>query len=187
MKRCCGSSIGVIIRDEHGRYLMIERGWWPVGHAPVAGHVYDQHADPVAAALAEVEEEVGLTVVDLKPVLGPVHLPNLCASLPAEPTPGHTWWVVEATVTGTLRPAEGETKGARWYTPGQVQALAQRTIDHARGVVGTEEFTAHPGLEAVWIDLLHRASHLEVAEEDLLAARELYTAPPPEHWLGGRR
>ncbi|MFC7330849.1 hypothetical protein [Marinactinospora rubrisoli] len=31
----------------------------------------------------------------------------------------------------------------------------------------------------VGIDLLHRAGHLEVAEEDLLAARELYTTPPP--------
>ena len=41
MTTCCGTSVGVLITDSDGRLLMIERGWWPRGIAPVAGHVYD--------------------------------------------------------------------------------------------------------------------------------------------------
>lgn len=186
MKRCCGTSVGVIITDEHQRLLMVERGWFPHGIAPVAGHVYDEHTDVVDALSAEVEEEVGLKVTSSERV-GRGHIPNLCASLPHEPRPGHYWWLYRATATGTLRPAPGETRGAAWYTPEQVRALADRTLAHARGEITEDEFRADPGLEAVWIRLLHQAGMLEVSHEDLALARTLYSTAPSAYWLGGRR
>lgn len=87
---------------------------------------------------------------------------------------------------GTLTPAPGETQGADWYTPEQVRALADRTLAYARGEITEDEFRTAPGLEAVWIRLLHQAGLLEATHEDLALARTLYTIPPDEYWLGGR-
>lgn len=185
LKRCCGSSVGVIITDDQQRVLMVTRGWFPHGIAPVAGHVYDAHTDVVDALATEVKEEVGLTVTSHRKV-GQGHLPNLCASLPAEPVPGHYWWVYRATATGTLTPAADETKGAAWYTRAQVRALADRTLAHARSEVTEDAFLADPGLEAVWIRLLADAGLLEATHAELALARTLYTAAPTEYWRGGR-
>ncbi|MEE2041567.1 NUDIX hydrolase [Nocardiopsis sp. CT-R113] len=185
LKRCCGSSVGIIITDEQDRLLMVERGWFPHGIAPVAGHVYDEHTDVADALAAEVEEEVGLTVTSSERI-GRGHIPNLCASLPAQPRPGHHWWLYRATATGALRPALGETKGAAWYTPREVRALADRTLAHARGEITQREFETDPGLEAVWVLLLHEAGLLQACYEELVLARKLYTVAPDEYWLGGR-
>ncbi len=198
-QRCCGTSVGVLIQDEQSRVLMIERGWWPLGIAPVAGHVYDAHTDAAQALVAEVREEVGLQVTGAK-LLWEGHLPNRCASLPADP-PGHYWWVYRASATGTLTPAAGETKGAAWYTLDQLNHLAARTLEHARGATTTEEFAAKPGLEAVWCELLARVVDVEEARpggrlvingagRDLRPyeepVRDLYTQAPPQYWKGGR-
>ncbi|SIO84634.1 NUDIX hydrolase [Nocardiopsis sp. JB363] len=185
-KRCCGTSVGVIIENPAGDLLMVTRGWWPKGTAPVAGHVKDAHTDVASALVAEVEEEVGLTVVGAPTTLWRGHLPNLCASLPATPRPGHEWEVAAATVTGRLRPAPGETKGAAWYTPTQVGALALATLEHYRAG-GTPAEQPDASLEAVWIRLLHETGHLKgltVAALDV--AEQAYTTPPGEYWLGGR-
>lgn len=197
MTSCCGTSVGVLIHDSHGRLLMIERGWWPIGIAPVAGHVRDAHSTAAEALVAETREEVGLEVTQAE-LLWTGHLPNLCASPPSNP-PGHHWWLYRASATGTLRPAEGETKGAAWYTPSEVQALAERTLSYARGEVTAEEFERAPGMEAVWIDLLSKVALITGDGNDKtltlstsgrglhpahIAIRDLYTTPPPEYWRG---
>ena len=53
MSRCCGTSVGVIVTDTADRMLMIERGWHPIGIAPVAGHIAEAPDDPPAAPPAE--------------------------------------------------------------------------------------------------------------------------------------
>ncbi|MBV2364232.1 NUDIX domain-containing protein [Streptomonospora nanhaiensis] len=183
-RACCGTSVGVLITDPRGRLLMIQRGWWPIGVAPVAGHVRDEHDDPAAAVVAETAEEVGLTVVGDPALLWEGRLPNLCASLPADP-PGHYWWLYRATATGTVRPAEGETKGAAWYTPDQVRALAGKTVAYARSG-GTADGQPADSLEAVWVELLTRSGDLSPTVYDLADVEWLYTSAPPEYWLGGR-
>lgn len=184
MTRCCGTSVGILVVDQQDRLLMIERGWWPVGIAPVAGHVRDAH-DTVAEALhTEVAEEVGLTVTGTPTLLWEGHRPNLCQSLPATPVPGHHWWLYRATATGTLTPAAGETRGAAWYRLDQVQELADRTIAHAHGAVTADEFEARPGLEAVWVAHLAQLGMIAVSDADLAAVETLYTTPPPEYWMG---
>src|SRR5690625_4332025 len=99
--QCCGTSVGVIATDAADRTLMITRGWYPVGIAPVAGHVADAHTDPAAALVAEVREETGLEVTGHRMLAEDLWLPNLCASPPTE-IPGHRWSVATADVTGTL-------------------------------------------------------------------------------------
>lgn len=182
MTRCCGTSVGILIANED-RLLMIERGWWPVGIAPVAGHVRDAHETVADALHAEVAEEVGLTVVGAPTLLWEGHRPNLCQSLPATP-PGHYWWLYRATATGTLTPAAGETRGAAWYTPTQVQDLANRTIAHAHGHITADEFATRPGLEAVWVAHLAQLGLITADAADLAAVAQLYTTPPPEYWMG---
>jgi ADP-ribose pyrophosphatase YjhB (NUDIX family) len=183
-KRCCGTSVGVIITDQADRMLMVTRGWWPRGTAPVAGHVRDSHTSVAAALVAEVQEEVGLTVTG-SGLVWEGHLPNLCASLPHQPLAGHYWHLAAATAEGEIRPAPGETKGAAWYTPEEVDALAETTLAHYRAG-GQAADQPDASMEAVWLRLLHEAGRLERGRADLAVAEAAYTTPPGEYWLGGR-
>ncbi|MFD3688726.1 NUDIX domain-containing protein [Nocardiopsis sp. NPDC058631] len=185
-KRCCGTSIGVLITDPADQLVMVTRGWWPKGTAPVAGHVRDEHASVTQALVAEVREEVGLTVTGTPRTLWRGHLPNLCASLPAQPIAGHQWEVVEATAEGEIIAAPGETKGARAYTRQEVDALVQATLDHYRAG-GLPADQPDASLEAVWLRLLYGAGRLPwLSQEDLDLAEFAYTTAPGEYWLGGR-
>lgn len=181
MTPCCGTSIGVIITDAAGRLLMIERGWYPVGIAPVAGHIADAHTDATSALVAEVSEEVGLTVASYRIGAEDFWLPNLCASPPA-PIPGHRWVLGMATVTGELAPDPTETKGARYYVPGEAEALVERTLSLGRDEITDAQFAAEPGMEPVWIELLHRAGLRDSSEAERAVARRLYTTPPTCYW-----
>lgn len=184
-KRCCGTSVGVIITDEADRMLMVTRGWWPRGTAPVAGHVKDAHTTVAAALVAEVEEEVGLTVTGDR-LLWEGHLPNLCASLPHQPRPGHYWHLATATAEGEVVAAPGETKGAHWYTRSKVDALAKATLDHYRSG-GEAADQPDDSLEGVWLKLLFEAERLPwLTEADLALAEAAYSTAPGEYWLGGR-
>lgn len=185
MDHCCGTSVGAIIRDEEGALLMVERGWYPTGIAPVAGHVLDAHQDAAAALAAEVAEEVGLTVTSHR-VLWQGWLPNLCASPPAQPIPGHHWTLVEATATGTLAPADDETRGAAWYPQAEVRALAARTLAYARGQITAAEWETRPGLEPVWCHLLTTAGLLSLTGAEVALVRRLYTTPPDAYWVTDR-
>ncbi|WP_160050093.1 MULTISPECIES: NUDIX hydrolase [unclassified Nocardiopsis] len=181
--RCCGTSIGILIEDSEQRLLMITRGWWPQGTAPVAGHVRDSHESVAAALVAEVEEEVGLTVTGDQ-LLWEGHLPNLCASLPHLPTPGHYWHLAIATAEGRVVAAPGETRGAAWYTRSEVRALARATLAHYRAG-GRPSDQPDASLEAVWLRLLFEAGRLPwLTEEDLALAEKAYTTPPAAYWLG---
>lgn len=156
--KCDGMSVGVLIFDADNRLLMITRAHAPSGIAPVAGHVRDEHPDytHLDAAIAETREEVGLTVTreDLRRVYIQWHQSRCGADIP-HPSGGHDWQVYVATRwSGTVVRAEEEATDARWYTPEQVQELAERTFAYARGEVTEEEWEASPGLEPVWAEIL---------------------------------
>jgi hypothetical protein len=114
------------------------------------------------------------------------HLPNLCASLPHLPVPGHYWHLATATAEGQVVAAPGETQGAAWYTPDQVRTMAQATLAHYRsGGVAADQPDA--SLEAVWLRLLHEAGYLPgLSTADLALAETAYSTAPGEYWLGGR-
>lgn len=146
--RCDNTAVGVIVTDQAGRMLtLLTRAQPPVGVAPVAGHV-DGHGSPRLAAIAEVREEVGFDAVRLREVASG-RRPNRCRR------PGgswHQWTIFRAEVTGTMRPSADETRGARWYHPGEVQTLADRTAAHSRGHIAG--WDRDPGLEPVWVGWL---------------------------------
>ncbi len=171
-RTCDNRSVGVLITDTHDRLLMFRRVKYPVGIAPVAGHV-DEHGTYTIAARAEVMEEVGLTVTGLRRVTGG-WVPYPCRRQPASATSpqiGHQWAVYQATTHGTdIRLAPDEAAAANWYTHGQVQTLAEQTVMHAAGLISAEEFMVEPGLEPVWVRWLLDVGlvTIEASELDLV-------------------
>lgn len=113
MKTCDNTSVGIVITDHQGRYLMFDRATFPPGTAPAAGHI-DDHGTAEDAGRAEVEEELGLTVTGLTHVTGGWR-DNPCRRLPGARSTGHRheWTVYRATVTGDLTPSAHETKNVR--------------------------------------------------------------------------
>jgi 8-oxo-dGTP pyrophosphatase MutT (NUDIX family) len=53
-------SAGVFVRNPEGKYLFFDRVAFPFGYTVPAGHVDNGDASPQAAAVKELEEEVGL-------------------------------------------------------------------------------------------------------------------------------
>ncbi|KOX11852.1 hypothetical protein ADL05_23020 [Nocardiopsis sp. NRRL B-16309] len=191
MKRCCGTSVGGrLTRTDPAtgliQFAILGRGWWPPAWGLFAGHARD-HGQPdfKAAVVAEGSEELGIRVTGMRELFT-VHLPNLCASLPHEPTPGHLWTVFDIETPDTvLTPAPGETTGAEWVTQEELQRLAEVTITFAHSGRPAQE-QPRLSLEAVWVELLARTGDITVSDTDRAAVARLYTTTPPEYWLGGR-
>ncbi|MBB4920955.1 NUDIX hydrolase [Streptosporangium saharense] len=173
---CDHVSVGVIVQ-EAGHDLLIRRAHYPYGWAPVAGHL-DQHGDPEAAARQEMAEETGLTVRSLLHVNGGWR-PNRCRRLIRGGRPaGHHWTIYSAEVDGELSPSAAETMGAGWFSPAELQALAERTIAYAKGEIPEIEWLMTPGLEPVWLHWLTRARHISVSGPDLQLVETIAARPP---------
>lgn len=185
---CDNTSVGVIIEDEAGRLLMFDRARFPIGTAPAAGHV-DGHGGYEAAARTEVEEELGLTVVELTPAVHWSHPDrrgmwrrNACRWHPGPRGVGHEWKVYHAVVTGELQPSAWETKNTRWIDRYDLPALADRTHAYAKGLISAAEFAASPGIEPVWVRFLVEAELLyldDLTANDYLTAIDELAARPP--------
>ncbi|MGA5819960.1 NUDIX hydrolase [Kitasatospora sp. NPDC094028] len=171
MKDCDNTSVGVVITDHQGRYLMFDRATFPVGTAPAAGHI-DDHGSARDAARAEVEEELGLTVTGLTRVTG-CWRDNPCRRRPGARGTGHDWTVYRATVTGDLAPSARETKNVRWIPPAALQELVDRTVAYAHGWVTDAEFEAEPGIEPVWVQWLADIGAVRVSPDELRQVEQL--------------
>lgn len=190
-KRCCGTSVGGVLTRTNPtsgalEYAILGRGWWPLGWGFFAGHARDHgQSSPEEAAIAEGSEELGIQVTGLRALLT-IHLPNLCASLPALPTAGHLWTVYAIQTPDTvLTPALGETTGAEWVTREELQRLANVTVAFALSGRPARE-QPRLALEAVWVELLVLLGLIRVSDQGRKAVARLYTTPPPQYWLGGR-
>ncbi|MFE0778025.1 NUDIX hydrolase [Streptomyces sp. NPDC058861] len=171
MKTCDNTSVGIVITDRQGRFLMFDRATFPPGTAPAAGHI-DDHGTAEDAGRAEVEEELGLTVTGLTHVAGGWR-GNRCRRLPGARGTGHGWTIYQATVTGDLIPSTRETKNVRWITPGVLQELADRTVAYAKGSITDAEFEAAPGIEPVWMQWLADLAAIRIGPDDLLRVDQL--------------
>lgn len=173
MKVCDNASVGVIVKNAAGEYLMFERATFPPGVAPAAGHV-DEHGTVEEAARAEVHEELGLTVDFLMRVGGGWRR-NRCRRQPGPRGIGHQWTVFHATVTGDLNPSARETRNARWITADELQTLADRTATYARGALTDAQWAETPGIEPVWIAWLYDLWAIHLAPDDMTSIDQLAT------------
>jgi 8-oxo-dGTP pyrophosphatase MutT (NUDIX family) len=176
---CDNASVGVIIGDGAGRYLVFDRAAPPAGVAPCAGHVFDAHGGFEEAARAEVAEELGLAATGLCLVTGGWR-DNACHRAPGRLGTGHKWAVYQATASGEPRPSARETRNARWLTSCQLQDLAARTTDYARGLLSADEFTASPGIEPVWAQWLTDTGIIYLSPADLAAIDRLAAEEPTQ-------
>ncbi|GAA3863138.1 hypothetical protein GCM10022243_32050 [Saccharothrix violaceirubra] len=167
IKYCDHAAVGVLISSPDG-LLVFERARPPAGIAPVAGHV-DQHGGPEHAARIEVAEEVGLTVTSLDLLLT-AWRPNH-GRRPTSDRVGHQWWIYRAQTSGPIRPSAQEVRTPRWLHQDQLQQHAHRTAAYAEGQLSEEQFSAHPGLEPVWVRFLHEL-HLVTLPDDILSLIE---------------
>lgn len=157
---CDGHSVGVLVLDDEGRTLIGDRAD-DAGAAPIAGHVYDAHPSPRAAARAEVLEEVGLTVTRLVEVTGGYRA-NRCRRGDSPSGPGHTWHIYRARAVGELQVDPGSYTRVRWADVDELRALTERTIAYARGRVSAAAWAERPGIELVWVLWLQLASIVDV-------------------------
>lgn len=117
MQACDHRSVGVLITNSRNELLLIERARPPLFWAPPAGHV-DDHGDVLAAALAEVYEEVGLLlnseglsrVIDNKRMIN-----NQCRR---SNDGWHDWTVFSSSVdrTQTVFASPAEVKQTLWVS-----------------------------------------------------------------------
>ncbi|WP_219826030.1 NUDIX domain-containing protein [Nonomuraea typhae] len=176
---CDRTSVGVLITDPQGRYLMFERASAPIGVAPAAGHAAE-HGTFEEAAHAEVAEELGLTVTSLTPLIHGWR-DNVCGRHPAPEADGrrgHHWEIFQAKVTGTPAPSPRETRQARWLSVEELQQFARRTAEHALGLIDAATFAAAPGIEPVWVGWLAEAGLIALDRELLAVIDRLASRPP---------
>ncbi|MEV4078916.1 NUDIX hydrolase [Nonomuraea fuscirosea] len=174
-KTCDNTSVGAIILDAEGRMLVFDRNTDPPGVAGPAGHI-DDHGTADDAVIAEVAEEVGLTVASLDLVVEAWRA-NQCRRLPGPAGVGHYWVVYRAGVTGELTPSARETRNARWLSQHELQDLTLRTLAYARGLLTAEEFRAQPGVEPVWTAWLSLAGLVPMLRGDLALINQVANMP----------
>ncbi|MGI5206481.1 NUDIX domain-containing protein [Spirillospora sp. CA-108201] len=165
-KVCDGASVGVVIQTEDG--VLIGDRTDGAGAAGIAGHVFDAHSSYDDAARAEVEEEAGLTVVLLEQVTdGWVWRPNRCKRGDGPHGSGHRWQIYRASVTGQMTIDPGSFSNVRWATRSELQELAERTLNRARGQLTVQDWTARPGIEPVWVQWFAIVELIDMRPEDL--------------------
>jgi ADP-ribose pyrophosphatase YjhB (NUDIX family) len=118
--QCCDhTSVGILVYNGAGELLMIERGSFPYGMAIPAGHV-DAYASYEQAALAEVREEVGLQILNLK-LVAEGRRENPCRR------PGgdwHYWKIFSGHASGEVALDGREVRCAEWCSRERLAEIA---------------------------------------------------------------
>lgn len=149
-KKCDNKSVGLIIKDKDGRFLLNQRLKFPPGWAPPAGHLDGDTFD--GSVVRETKEEVGLDVLNYKLVLDR-KFDNHCSR---DGGSWHHWQVYEAVEwEGDIKLAEGEIKNKKplWVSEGELKRLVERTIAYLLGSISESDWEANPGLEIVWYEI----------------------------------
>ncbi|WP_018658192.1 NUDIX hydrolase [Actinomadura flavalba] len=120
--RCAGA----VVRDGHGRVLLILRGHEPArGTWSIPGGRVEPGEDDRTAVIRELREETGLTVE-----------PGALAGTVERAEPGVVYEIHDyvATVTGGVLTPGDDADDARWFTPAELRAA-----DLAPGVLAALE------------------------------------------------
>lgn len=110
------TSVGVIIKNDAGAILMLDRAAYPYGWACPAGHV-DKGEEPEQAARRETQEETGIVVKGLQLVAEEFVEWNECV----KGERGHYWYVYMADAWEGLEKREKrEAKDMKWVAPREI-------------------------------------------------------------------
>lgn len=148
---CDHTSVGVLIFCD-GKLLLIERKRFPMGFAPPAGHVDDDHSFDEAAR-RELQEEVGISGACLSLVIEG-RKDNPCRR---ERGLWHYWRIYQANVdVNELTLSDAEARSAKWCDREELVRLQLRTEAYLRNELTEEEWAEIPGLEPVWAEWLQQ-------------------------------
>lgn len=112
----------MIIRDNQGRILVIERAGYPQAIALPAGHV-DKDENFREAAVRETKEEVGIEILD-QAIAFQAKIDNPCQR---EKGTHHLWQVYTATDWKGQAKAGSDVKSCYWITIEELKKIANRT------------------------------------------------------------
>jgi len=119
-------SVGAIVTNDEGKYLLIDRLKQPFGFACPAGHV-DEGEHPVTAIMREVEEETGLIPWRIESISleGFTDAPNEACSRGVK---NHVWDLYYVRGTGELIFKADEVKSIGWYSIEQIRELPMESV-----------------------------------------------------------
>ena len=163
---CDNKSVGVIIRNTQNKVLLIDRARFPFGLAAPAGHI-DEHGSEAQTAIQEVFEEVGLMLplVGLRKVISSRRIENTCRRLGGD---YHDWTVFMADgITGTPVSNNDEIINSNWYSPRELQVLADKSVSFK----GIQIEKGQQLLEPIWLGFL---SELGIVAIDSEHTTEVY-------------
>ncbi|MBU4421985.1 NUDIX hydrolase [Candidatus Parcubacteria bacterium] len=112
-------SVGAIIKNREGKYLLIDRKNPPHGFACIAGHI-DESETHIEAIEREVYEESGFKSKHQRLVEEKEIANNVCKS----GIKIHFWYLFECECNGTPWLNEDEAHSIAWYSQEEVQILA---------------------------------------------------------------
>ncbi len=136
---CDNTSVGILVWNDRGELLMIERKKYNPGFAIPAGH--RDGNDPEMAAKQELEEEVGLSAQELDKKLDNISLPNPCRR---EGGAFHEWTVFLAHGwMGEVQPSPDETKSYLWASREKIRELAARLGEFAKSLKISLDMDGH--------------------------------------------
>ena len=146
---CDNKSVGIILKNSNGEYLILLRKSNPKVYAFLASHV-DVHGGSVETAKEEVQKEAGASGVMLKLLLNKDY-PNPCSRGGTH----HLWNVFEGIYNGPT--SDSDAGSVFWKTSDEIKKLIERTKSYNRGKIFQEDWERNPGLEDVWINILEDA------------------------------
>ncbi len=110
-------SVGVIIKNNQGKILMIDRTFFPMGWACPAGHV-DEGESPEHALIREFKEETNLDIKKYKLLIHEYVDWNKCI----KGAKGHDWYVYEITDwSGEIIQNKLEENAIKWVTKEEIK------------------------------------------------------------------
>lgn len=142
---CDNKSVGMILKNSEGKYLVILRKTSPKVYACPASHV-DVHGGSVEIAKEELPKEAGISDVKLSLVLQKDY-PNPCSRGGKH----HLWSVFEGIYDGPI--SDSDAGKVSWKTAEEIKELSERTEMHREGKISQDDYEKDPGFEDVWINI----------------------------------
>lgn len=171
-KVCDNTSVGMIVRNQHGHIAVIERRNFPLAYALPAGHC-DGDSYP-QAAIREAKEEIGVEAISQEKTWGGT-FSNPCRRQGGS---HHDWQIFEVKEWHGTPSAGSDARTLIWLPENSILSLARRTasiskkywqtgqshLELTRHLASDPEWQNYPGLELVWCNILTMIGILNIED-----------------------